>query len=60
VDALAVGLSGDVVVTLLPRELLPSVLEPLARRLAARARFSLERSALAGSGTPGTFGSVSA
>jgi hypothetical protein len=32
-----------VVVTLLPRELLPGVLEPLARALAARARFSLER-----------------
>jgi serine/threonine-protein kinase RsbW len=37
------GLSGDVVVTLLPRELLPGVLEPLTRALAARSRFSLER-----------------
>jgi serine/threonine-protein kinase RsbW len=37
------GLSGDVVVTLLPRELLGGVLEPLASALAARARFSLER-----------------
>jgi hypothetical protein len=37
------GLSGDVVVTLLPRELLSGVLEPLMSALAARARFSLER-----------------
>ena len=37
------GLAGDVVVTLLPRELLPSVLEPLTSALAARSRFSLER-----------------
>lgn len=37
------GLSGDVVVTLLPRDLLGSVLEPLTRALAARSRFSLER-----------------
>ena len=37
------GLSGDVVVTLLPRELLLGVLEPLSNALAARARFSLER-----------------
>jgi anti-sigma regulatory factor (Ser/Thr protein kinase) len=37
------GLSGDVVVTLLPRELLASVLEPLTNALAARSRFSLER-----------------
>ncbi len=37
------GLSGDVVVTLLPRELLAGVLEPLTSALAARARFSLER-----------------
>lgn len=37
------GLSGDVVVTLLPVELLPSVLEPLTSALAARSRFSLER-----------------
>jgi anti-sigma regulatory factor (Ser/Thr protein kinase) len=37
------GLSGDVVVTLLPRELLGGVLDPLARALAARSRFSLER-----------------
>lgn len=37
------GLSGDVVVTLLPRELLGTVLEPLTSALAARSRFSLER-----------------
>ena len=37
------GLTGDVVVTLLPRELLTGVLEPLTRALAARSRFSLER-----------------
>lgn len=37
------GLAGDVVVTLVPRELLSSVLEPLSNALAARARFSLER-----------------
>lgn len=37
------GLSGDVVVTLLPRELLAGVLEPLISALAARSRFSLER-----------------
>jgi hypothetical protein len=37
------GLAGDVVVTLLPRELLPGVLEPLTSALAARARFVLER-----------------
>jgi anti-sigma regulatory factor (Ser/Thr protein kinase) len=37
------GLAGDVVVTLLARDLLPSVLEPLASALAARSRFSLER-----------------
>ena len=37
------GLSGDVVVTLLPRELLTGVLEPLTSALAARSRFSLER-----------------
>ena len=37
------GLSGDVVVTLLPRELLGAVLEPLISALAARSRFSLER-----------------
>lgn len=37
------GMAGDVVVTLLPRELLAGVLEPLASALAARARFSLER-----------------
>ena len=37
------GLSGDVVVTLLPRELLTGVLEPLTNALAARSRFSLER-----------------
>jgi serine/threonine-protein kinase RsbW len=37
------GLSGDVVATLLPRELLAGVLEPLTSALAARSRFSLER-----------------
>lgn len=37
------GLSGDVVMTLLPCELLAGVLEPLTNALAARARFSLER-----------------
>jgi anti-sigma regulatory factor (Ser/Thr protein kinase) len=37
------GLSGDVVVTLLPCELLPGVLEPLTNALTARSRFSLER-----------------
>lgn len=37
------GLTGDVVVTLLPRELLLGILEPLSNALAARARFSLER-----------------
>ncbi|MGN6872617.1 MAG: ATP-binding protein [Solirubrobacteraceae bacterium] len=37
------GLSGDVVVTLLPRELLGGVLEPLISALAARSRFTLER-----------------
>ena len=37
------GLSGDVVVALLPRELLVGVLEPLTNALAARLRFSLER-----------------
>ncbi len=37
------GLSGDVVVTLLPADLLANVLEPLASALAARSRFSLER-----------------
>ena len=37
------GLAGDVVVTLLSRDLLPSVLEPLTSALAARSRFSLER-----------------
>lgn len=37
------GLAGDVVVTLLPRELLTGVLEPLTSALAARSRFSLER-----------------
>jgi serine/threonine-protein kinase RsbW len=36
------GLAGDVVVSLLPCELLPGVLEPLSNALAARARFSLE------------------
>jgi anti-sigma regulatory factor (Ser/Thr protein kinase) len=37
------GLTGDVVVTMLPRELLPAVLEPLTSALCARSRFSLER-----------------
>ena len=37
------GLTGDVVVTLLPTELLPAVLEPLTSALCARSRFSLER-----------------
>jgi anti-sigma regulatory factor (Ser/Thr protein kinase) len=37
------GLSGDVVVTLLPGELLAGVLQPLTSALAARSRFSLER-----------------
>lgn len=37
------GLTGDVVVTLLALDLLPSVLEPLTSALAARSRFSLER-----------------
>jgi anti-sigma regulatory factor (Ser/Thr protein kinase) len=37
------GLSGDVVVTLLPSELLSPVLEALTSALAARSRFSLER-----------------
>jgi anti-sigma regulatory factor (Ser/Thr protein kinase) len=37
------GLAGDVVVTLLAKDLLPSVLEPLTSALAARSRFSLER-----------------
>jgi anti-sigma regulatory factor (Ser/Thr protein kinase) len=37
------GLTGDVVVTLLPVELLANVLGPLASALAARSRFSLER-----------------
>jgi hypothetical protein len=37
------GLSGDVVVTLLPADLLAGVLEPLTSALAARSRFSLER-----------------
>jgi hypothetical protein len=37
------GLAGDVVVTLLAHDLLPSVLEPLTSALAARSRFSLER-----------------
>ena len=37
------GLTGDVVVTLLPTELLSGVLEPLSNALAARARFALER-----------------
>jgi anti-sigma regulatory factor (Ser/Thr protein kinase) len=36
------GLAGDVVVTLLARDLLPSVLGPLTSALAARSRFSLE------------------
>ncbi len=37
------GMSGDVVLTLLPSELVRSVLEPLTSALAARSRFSLER-----------------
>ena len=37
------GLTGDVVVTMLPTELLPAVLEPLTSALCARSRFSLER-----------------
>jgi serine/threonine-protein kinase RsbW len=37
------GLAGDMVVTLLPRELLAGVLEPLTSALTARSRFSLER-----------------
>jgi anti-sigma regulatory factor (Ser/Thr protein kinase) len=37
------GLAGDAVVTLLPRELLAGVLEPLVSALAASSRFSLER-----------------
>jgi anti-sigma regulatory factor (Ser/Thr protein kinase) len=37
------GLSGDVVVTLLPAALLGEVLEPLTSALTARSRFSLER-----------------
>jgi anti-sigma regulatory factor (Ser/Thr protein kinase) len=37
------GMSGDVVVTLLPSELVAGVLEPLTSALAARSRFSLER-----------------
>jgi anti-sigma regulatory factor (Ser/Thr protein kinase) len=37
------GLSGDLVVTLLPAELLGAVLEPLTSALAARSRFPLER-----------------
>ena len=37
------GLSGDVVVTLLPVDLLANVLEPLTSALTARSRFSLER-----------------
>ena len=37
------GLSGDVVVTLLPRELLGGVVEPLISALVARSRFALER-----------------
>jgi anti-sigma regulatory factor (Ser/Thr protein kinase) len=37
------GLAGDVVVTLLPRELLAGVLEPLMSAVTARSRFSLER-----------------
>ena len=36
------GLAGDVVVTLLPSELMAGVLEPISSALAARARFSLE------------------
>ena len=37
------GLAGDVVVTLLPCDLLGEVLEPLTSALTARSRFSLER-----------------
>jgi serine/threonine-protein kinase RsbW len=37
------GLSGELVVTLLPAELLASVLGPLTSAFAARSRFSLER-----------------
>jgi hypothetical protein len=37
------GLTGDVVLTLLPGELLGCVLEPLTSALAAGSRFSLER-----------------
>jgi anti-sigma regulatory factor (Ser/Thr protein kinase) len=37
------GLAGDVVVTLLPCELLAGVLEPLTSALTARSRFALER-----------------
>lgn len=37
------GMAGDVVMTLLPCELLRGVLEPLTSALAARSRFSLER-----------------
>jgi len=37
------GLAGDVVVTLLPCDLLAGVLEPLTSALTARSRFSLER-----------------
>jgi len=37
------GISGDVVLTLLPCELVRGVLEPLTSALAARSRFSLER-----------------
>lgn len=37
------GLFGDVVVNLLPTELLACVLEPLTSALSARSRFSLER-----------------
>jgi anti-sigma regulatory factor (Ser/Thr protein kinase) len=37
------GLTGDVVVSLLPTELLPAVLEPLTSAVCARSRFSLER-----------------
>jgi serine/threonine-protein kinase RsbW len=37
------GMSGEVVVTLLPAELLGAVLEPLTSALAARSRFPLER-----------------
>lgn len=37
------GLAGDVVVTLLPDDLLAGVLEPVTSALTARSRFSLER-----------------